>query len=240
MIDRCPKCGYNLRADHLLSGALGESVLVDQGWYSVEGRSFASGDALPAGTELERRKPARAPQRDDVVVAFLWSAGTWFGLLVAGVMLAFVFGDGVWAVRGVVAGVGVALVLWFSLLRQGQALLWEDTRVRRMVENGKEARGGGGRSSVDVYVAEDPSGAMEGLSGMNLPVSEDQLRRVAVVVMEQGENFSRPGLVDRRRILSQTEFHGLKDRMIQLGLLRKAGNSHLLTRKGEAVMRALV
>ena len=119
---KCPICGADTqRIEHAQGGG---GFVASGPWQQRDLKTYASGDAVPAGSQLERRQPARPPAVTDVKVTFLYSVGSLFVLFIAGLILAIITGELHVLIGFSIAGVVAFVAAWFLLLVQGQRLLW--------------------------------------------------------------------------------------------------------------------
>ena len=167
---------------------------------------------------------------DFVIVPLLQAAacsaavGLAAGVLAAGVGAALLdvtkpFGVGLKVGGGVGCLTLAILVVWF---------VWEERHGQ------PEAPPSANPDPVRVEVTEGKT-----MRFADLPLDRTKLRAVAAA-LNTGTSFSRPGLVDRRHILTQTEYHRLSAAMEKGGLVIKLpGNRRELTASGRAMMRRL-
>lgn len=79
---------------------------------------------VPAGVKFERRQPARAPGREDVVVNWMYSLGSALVWTLAGVVAAVLIRQTWPIIAGICLGVASFVLLWFTLLFESRRLLW--------------------------------------------------------------------------------------------------------------------
>ena len=148
-------------------------------------------------------------------------------------------GGELWSWAGRVAGT-VGVLTWAAstvwLVVDHRKLLWAVETTSGLDLDGDDQVGA---PSV-VRLQLEREGPGQRLQVVDLPVSDAQLYAVAVA-LKTGAGFSRPSLVDDRRVLSQGRFHKLARAMVKAGLARDlAGNQRELTGSGRALMRRVL
>lgn len=138
-----------------------------------------------------------------------------------------------WAWSGRIGGVGTALgasVSTVVFVLGHRRALWQRERWLDRDLDGDGVIGEPTRIRVELHDA-----VKQQTRYVDLPVSEDQLRAVAVAVLRNGKAFSRPGL---RGVLSQGRYNRLAKVMVKRGLARDLpGNKRELTGAGRAILR---
>ena len=165
-------------------------------------------------------------------------AGAGTVVLLLGGPVASLHGAGLWSWAGRIGGVlGVltwaGLTLWF-VLDHRKLLWWAESVTGADLDSDGET----GKPSVVRVELERETG--QRLRVVDLPVSDEKLYHVAQA-LDSGAAFSRPSLVDDRRVLSQGEFHKLAKAMVKAGLARDLpGNVRELTGSGRSLMRRVL
>ncbi len=230
MAKNCPLCGA------LLDGTGGYGG----GFKAVPGSVYGSGADVPAGMDFVRREPSRpASVRSDVVVNLLYAVISWLGIVVAGCVAAALLWDWRAAAWGLVIGLGVGLVLWFTLMWESRRHLWKEERIegRRVAEEAGPAS----VRTVRLVNVEDRGSGRGSVKYDELDIEEEVLVRVAQLILD-GEAFSRRSVTPD--IVPESWYKELRKRLLVGGLLRQVGeadNSPVVpTRKGTVLFEKLV
>jgi hypothetical protein len=134
-------------------------------------------------------------------------------------------------------GAGVLGLAWFTLLREHRGLLWEVERITGADIDGDGEAGPpqGGRDSVPIEVIErGSSGDLRRIRYGSIELPDDRLEQVARALFVERASFSRRGLSG---VLTQSQYSGFYDSMIESGLLVHTSNSNELTAAGRSFLR---
>ncbi len=227
--------------EQMLRAALGTG-----GWQSHENRRYDATAAIVRGIESgavrewERREPIvkKRDFTDGVGVDLARAAVT--GVFV-GCGTAFALGALPYWVPGFLVGAGVR---WLVSEVDARRQLWRVERV-----TGRDLDGDGlvgdpdsqaptQRPGVEVTVIEKPKRNHARLRYAHLSVDDSKLKGVARAVLDNGVNFSRPGLCDQAGVLTQSEYNRLAQELEAGGLLVSLpGNRRELTAAGRSLLR---
>lgn len=238
---QCPLCGAPKNWRELIK----HHAKHEPAWRPWEERRhspFALGSVadLPAGSEYERRRPIRDPHiESDVVTPGLQAliSGLVGGIL-GGAIAAAAGGGRPWAV-GLASGAGILGLSWFALLKENRALLWE---VERIIGADIDGDGVAGPVSVNhepeprvtrVEVTEKANGRTR-MRYVDVPLTDQELTKLAQAVLVRREPFSRRGLAD---VLSQSKYASVYQAMLDGGLIHDVGNGNELSGPGRAFLR---
>lgn len=226
--DVCPTCGRPWGTNR-------------GGWNRLETWTAAVGQVIQSGATYERREPSRMGNvQSDLVLPVGQSGVTAVVGLLAGAVGAYLLNT------SLVGGVALALLgaaaafslTWLVLLSDHRRLLWiVETITGEDVDHDGIV---GEPPVVKVELRERHAGG-DRWAFLELPISEEKLADVARAVLVARQNFSRPELCSRNRILSQTEYHELALAMEDAGLIVKLPNNRReLSGAGRAMFRGLL
>jgi hypothetical protein len=139
-------------------------------------------------------------------------------------------------VLGLAVGSGGFSLAWFILLGQHRRLLYEIERVTGAdIDGDGEAGPPRGRDSVPIEVIERGSaGDLRRIRYGSIELPDDRLEQVARALFVERASFSRRGLSG---VLTQSQYSGFYDSMIESGLLVNAANSNELTAAGRSFLQ---
>lgn len=223
----CPRCGAILEVNAVQSAP----------WTRQEMDVYALGDVqLSSGATWYRREPAREPVREDVLVLVAWAGITGLAIGLGAVPLTMWQSWPWWTPAGVAAG-GFA-ISWLMLLADWRKALWRVEEITHADLDGDKIVGEPERKPDVVHIElEEQQQTGRRVRYLDLPVSDEEIHRVAVAVLLHQRPFSRRALAD---LLSDTKFRKLQRAMIEAGLAFYPGGPNAgaeLTAAGRAILR---
>lgn len=178
--------------------------------------------AVPAGVTLERKRPARAATlQSDVAVPCIQSVITGLLAIVGGGGVAAAAGWDVLIVSAVVGAI-VTGTAWYLLLRQHSDLLWEVETITGLDLNKDGHKGKPPKKEttpLEIHIPPGQDGQGPQTLFVDLPTTIEKLRAFARAVLG-GRSMSESGWTGGGRLFGKTEFVGVRDELIERGLIR--------------------
>ncbi len=174
---------------------------------------------VPAGVTFERRQPARAPGREDVVVNWMYSLGSAVVWTLAGVVAALLLRQKWPIILGICLGVASFVLLWFVLLFESRRLLWlMETATGQDLDGDWQV----GQPTTDVNVRKTVRVALddgEQVLYRESGLEDYQVEAVAYAVLDGDAGFSRRSLCVEHNCFPAEIYGRVRLLWIRAGLL---------------------
>lgn len=205
---QCPRCG--------------QQITIPSGWERRDYTPFGAGVvAVEAGTEYERRRPARdASLESDVAVPASQSAITAVILGCGAGAVAAVTGAPEPFLIGIALGAGAGAIAWLGLLADHRRLLWEiETATGIDLDGDGDVGEPEPKTRLEII---ERQGNHTRVSWVDLPLDEEQKTRLAMALLIQKRRFSRRDLSD---IIDEEHYSDVLQIMLDAGLVTPRGES---------------